>query len=152
MVIDVSHANEKTFWDILETSTKPVIATHSNLRSLAAAERNLTDQQFKALAEMGGLSGLNAARNFIDSDPQNQDAAHLANHALRMKELAGIQAIGIGFDFMDFFDHHESSMGQDLSSARMAQNLIAALRAKFKEEEVERIAWRNTVDFLKRWL
>ena len=54
MVVDVSHANEKTFWGIYETSTKPIIASHSNARSLCDHVRNLTDEQIKAIAETGG--------------------------------------------------------------------------------------------------
>lgn len=152
MVIDVSHANEKTFWDILETSSQPIIATHSNLRSLCNVERNLTDQQFKALAQKGGLSGLNAAKNFIHPNPELQDAEHLALHAKEMAALVGVDAIAVGFDFMDFFDSQTSSMGKDLSSAKEAQNLIHALRQHFSEEEVTKIAYRNASEFLKKML
>lgn len=152
MVIDVSHANEKTFWDILEVSSKPVIATHSNVRHFAQVDRNLSDQQLLALAQKGGLTGLNAAKSFIDDRPEHQDAAHLAEHAAYIKEMVGIDALGIGFDFMDFFAGHGSSMGNDLSSARQAQNLIAALREYFSEDEIERIAYKNTLEFLKKWL
>lgn len=152
LIIDVSHANEKTFWDILEASSKPVIATHSNLRFFANVDRNLSDQQFKALAEKGGLSGLNAAKNFIAANPQDQNAAQLALHAVRMKELAGIEHIGVGFDFMDYFGDHENAMGSDLSSALQAQNLVKALQDHFSEEETEQIVWNNTVRFLKQWL
>jgi membrane dipeptidase len=55
MMVDVSHVSDKTFWDIIETSTKPVIATHSNARSLADVPRNLTDEQIKAIARGGGV-------------------------------------------------------------------------------------------------
>lgn len=152
MIIDVSHANEKTFWDILALSSKPVIATHSNMRKLANVDRNLSDQQFLALAEKGGLSGLNAARNFIDANTENQDSTHLAMHAVRMKELAGIEHIAIGFDFMDFLGDYDNSMAKDLNSAKEAQNMVNALRKFFTEQEVEKITWSNAVEFLKKWL
>lgn len=152
MIIDVSHANEKTFWDILALSSKPVIATHSNMRKLANVDRNLSDQQFLALAEKGGLSGLNAARNFIDANTENQDSDHLAMHAVRMKELAGIEHIAIGFDFMDFLGDYDNSMAKDLNSAKEAQNMVNALKKFFTEEEVEKITWSNAVEFLKKWL
>ncbi|HVF87067.1 MAG TPA: dipeptidase [Pyrinomonadaceae bacterium] len=55
MIIDVSHVSDKTFWDIIEASTKPVIATHSNARALTNVPRNLTDEQIRALAAKGGV-------------------------------------------------------------------------------------------------
>jgi membrane dipeptidase len=55
MMVDVSHVSDKTFWDIVETSTKPVIATHSNARAIADVPRNLTDEQIRALARTGGV-------------------------------------------------------------------------------------------------
>jgi membrane dipeptidase len=55
MMVDVSHVSDKTFWDILETSTKPVIATHSNARAVADSHRNLTDEMIRALAAKGGV-------------------------------------------------------------------------------------------------
>jgi membrane dipeptidase len=55
MMVDVSHVSDKTFWDIMETSTKPVVATHSNARALADAPRNLTDDMIRALAAKGGV-------------------------------------------------------------------------------------------------
>ena len=55
IMVDVSHVSDKTFWDIIDTSTKPVIATHSNARSLAAVARNLDDEQIRALARTHGV-------------------------------------------------------------------------------------------------
>ena len=55
MLVDVSHVSDKTFWDIVETSTSPVVATHSNCRALADAPRNLTDDMIRAIAETGGV-------------------------------------------------------------------------------------------------
>ena len=55
MMIDVSHVSDKTFWDIVNTSNKPVIATHSGCRAIANVPRNLTDEMIKALARTGGV-------------------------------------------------------------------------------------------------
>ena len=77
MIIDVSHTNEKSFWDVLDTSTKPVIATHSNARQLSNVDRNLTDQQIKALIQNEGLIGLVAARWFVSKDESIQNANQL---------------------------------------------------------------------------
>jgi membrane dipeptidase len=55
MMVDVSHVSDKTFWDIIETSTAPVVATHSGVRALVDVPRNLTDEQLRALARTGGV-------------------------------------------------------------------------------------------------
>lgn len=153
MIIDVSHANEKTFWDILNYSTKPVIATHSNLRTLCCVDRNLTDQQYKALSENGGLCGLVSAVYGISLVPENQNVLQLAKHAVKMKELASVENIGVGFDYMDFLEEEDGNdTGVGLSNARDSQNLVKALRQFFTEQETEKIVWSNSVNFLKKWL
>jgi membrane dipeptidase len=67
MIIDVSHAHDETFWDVLRISTKPVVASHSCARALAGHFRNLTDDMLKALAENGGMVGINFAPAFLNS-------------------------------------------------------------------------------------
>ena len=137
MILDVSHTNEKTFWDMVEVVRGPLIATHSNTRALCEVHRNLTDQQIMAIAAKGGVIGLNAARNFIDSNPEHQDALHLA----------------VGFDFMDFFEDHATSMGTDLTSALQAQNLIQGLRAQgFSEDECQAVGYDNALRVLRQTL
>ncbi|HEX8455844.1 MAG TPA: dipeptidase [Pyrinomonadaceae bacterium] len=72
IMVDVSHVSDKTFWDIVETSTKPVIATHSGVRSIVNVPRNLTDDQLRALARTGGLCAVVFYPRFIE--PGWQDA------------------------------------------------------------------------------
>ena len=72
IMVDVSHVSDKTFWDIIETSTKPVIATHSGVRSIVNVPRNLTDDQLRALAGTGGLCAVVFYPRFIE--PGWQDA------------------------------------------------------------------------------
>ena len=66
MMIDVSHVSDKTFWDVLETSTSPVIASHSSARAVTPSHRNLTDEQLRALAKQGGVALVNFYPAFID--------------------------------------------------------------------------------------
>ncbi len=152
MIIDVSHANEKTFWDIIECSERPIIATHSNYRDLCNVERNLTFQQLKAIAQKGGLVGLNAAKNFVDPNPELQDVAHLAKHGIEMTKVVGIDHIAIGFDFMDFFESDRSFMAKGLESADVAQNLLIELQNELSIEDVSKIASENAIRFLKKEL
>ena len=73
ILIDVSHLNEPGFWDVIETSQKPFVASHSNARAICDHERNLTDRQIKALAEKGGLMGINYAVGFLVKGAQRSD-------------------------------------------------------------------------------
>lgn len=157
MIIDVSHINEAGFWDIIKTSSKPVIATHSNIRELSSHQRNLTIQQLKAIALKGGLVGLNAAGDFIDSCKEKQTALHLAKHAKFMADIVGVKHIACGFDYMDFIEDTDGSfndsMALDLKDASYSQNLVKALQdVGFNKEEVEMICFKNVYNFLKEQL
>ena len=68
MFIDVSHLNDEGFWDLMEIASRPVIASHSNCRSLADTMRNLDDEQIRALAKNGGVIGMNSVNMFTDPD------------------------------------------------------------------------------------
>ncbi|MFL6227608.1 MAG: dipeptidase [Pyrinomonadaceae bacterium] len=84
MMPDVSHVSDKTFWDIVETSTKPVIATHSNARALVNVPRNLTDDQIRALAETGGVCSVVFYPRFVEAtwqDAQRRVDAEIADAA-----------------------------------------------------------------------
>ena len=67
MIIDVSHSSDKTFWDVLRLSKAPVVASHSCCRALSPHHRNLSDEMLKALAEKGGVVGINFSASFLDS-------------------------------------------------------------------------------------
>lgn len=151
MIVDVSHANEKTFWDVVSATDRPVIASHSNARFLCDHQRNLTVQQIKAIGAKGGLIGLNAASYFVDEDKDKQDVNHLAKHARYLADLIGVEHVACGFDFMDFLDDYgDDEMAKGLHDASMAQNLIEALKLEgFSEYEISRIAFYNVFDFLK---
>ncbi|MEG1917873.1 MAG: membrane dipeptidase [Oscillospiraceae bacterium] len=104
MLVDVSHLNEKSFWDVVKTATKPICASHSNAKALCSAARNLTDDQLRAVRDLDGVVGLNAFNLFVDDDPTKQDVAHLARHAAHMIDVMGIEHVGCGFDFYEFLE------------------------------------------------
>lgn len=150
MIVDVSHANEKTFWDILDTSELPVIATHSNAKGLCFVERNLTDQQIRALAGKGGLIGMNACNTFIDKDMEKQTARKLAAHAGYIAGLVGVEHVACGFDFGAYYAEEKH---YDIFAPEQAQNFIRGLYEEgFNEEEVRDIAYGNVIRFLRRYM
>jgi membrane dipeptidase len=75
MIVDVSHVSDKTFYDVLQVTTKPVIASHSSCRSFSDVPRNMTDDMFRALAQNGGVVGVNFGAAFLNQ----QDAEELKN-------------------------------------------------------------------------
>lgn len=150
MIIDVSHANEKTFWDLMDASQLPLIATHSNAKSLCTVERNLTNQQIRALAEKGGLIGMNACESFISDIPEKRTARTLAAHARYIADLAGPEHVACGFDFGAYYGSKQS---HDLRSPEQTQNFIEGLREEgFSEEEIKDIAYRNVLRFLEEYM
>lgn len=149
MIVDVSHANEKTFWDIMDNSSALVIASHSNVRTLCDHPRNLRDNQIDAIKQRGGIIGVVSAPIFVDKDKEKQDIAHLIDHIAYLKQRIGIERVALGFDFMDFYDDCEDFYTKGLRDSSQASNLITALQAAgFSFEEIEGIAYKNGVDIL----
>ncbi|MBI4278902.1 MAG: membrane dipeptidase [Armatimonadetes bacterium] len=99
IVIDVSHISEAGFWDVIEQRTGPVIATHSNARALCDHPRNLTNEQLRALAQLGGVAGLNFYPGFVKADaPTIED---LLNHVEYIADLVGVDHAGLGPDYVN---------------------------------------------------
>ncbi len=98
MIADVSHINERGFYDVAYLSEKPFIASHSNSKSLCSHVRNLTDEQFKVIIEKNGVVGINIFPEFL-SDNGNGTIEDIVRHIDHFMELGGENHIGIGSDF-----------------------------------------------------
>lgn len=98
IIVDVSHLSDASFWSVLKHARKPVIASHSNARSLCNHPRNLTDDQIRAVAETGGIVGVLAHPAVID--PENPVVGRVADHVEHMVNLIGIDRVGLGVDFV----------------------------------------------------
>jgi membrane dipeptidase len=102
VAIDVSHLNERGFWDVAELTNAPLVATHSNAYALCPSTRNLTDPQLDAIAASGGMVGLNFAVNFLREDAaRNADTPLevMVRHVDYLVERVGIDCVGFGSDF-----------------------------------------------------
>lgn len=104
IIIDVSHLNDPSFWDVMKYTKAPVIASHSNCRSLLDHPRNLTDDQIKAVADAGGVIGVNACRGLVG----NPDLSCLLDHIDHLVKLGGINHVGMGPDFADYLIQYMS--------------------------------------------
>ena len=149
ITVDVSHLSDKGFWDIANHSTRPFAASHSNCRALSPHNRNLTDEMIRALAEKGGIAGLNYCASFVDADSAHpklcrSTVERLAKHAAHFKQVGGIEVISLGSDFDGIGGQHELETAADMPL------LAEALRREgFTEDEVEAIYWRNAYRFFK---
>jgi membrane dipeptidase len=92
MIIDVSHSGEKTFWDVLETSSKPIIASHSCTKALCLHYRNLSDAQIKAIGQNGGVIFINFYPGYLDSDFGQKYEAMRKSSAAYMDSLNMVYA------------------------------------------------------------
>ena len=141
ILVDVSHLNERGFWDVADVSTAPLVASHSGAHVLCASPRNLTDDQLRAIGERRGLVGINFHVGFLRADgAENPDTplALIVEHAAHVAQVAGVDCVGLGSDF------DGATMPAPLGDVTGLPALLGALRdAGFSEEEVEGIAFRN---------
>lgn len=144
MLIDLSHAAESTFWQVLKQSTQPVVCSHSSCRALCNHQRNLTDEQMTALAAKGGVVQVTMYSGFLRSEGEatlNDFIAHL-EHAIA---IAGIEHVGIGTDF----DGDGSVVG--CSSASQLPNITRELlRRGYSEGDIEKIWGGNWLRVMRQ--
>jgi len=99
IVADISHINDKAFFEVLEHSTKPPLMSHTAVFSLCNNYRCLTDDQIKALASVGGAMGITFVHQYIHSDPEKATIDRVVEHICYVADLVGIDHVGIGSDF-----------------------------------------------------
>lgn len=87
MLVDLSHVGVQTFWDAINTTTKPVLVSHSNCHAICPVPRNLTDEQIKAIGKNGGVIHLNFYSGFVDSSFKQKETAFLQTHARELDSL-----------------------------------------------------------------
>lgn len=119
MLIDVSHAGEQTFWDVIKVSTRPIIASHSCVYNLTPHRRNLKDDQIKAMAKNGGVIQLNFNPGFIDSSFDKKEIAFMKIHAAEYDSLI---KSGMG-DFYSM-DHLFAKYAEEANSMRPPLSLL----------------------------
>ena len=145
VLIDVSHASESTFWDVLRCSSQPVVATHSSSKALYRHNRNLSDEQLRALAQQGGVAQACPLGGFLRRDARNATLADFMKHLLHMIEVAGIDHVGIGTDF-DGGGGVKGCNGDD----ELIHITVALLEAGFSEEEIAKIWGGNFLRVLRQ--
>jgi len=146
IIVDVSHLSERAFYDVLEASARPVVASHSNARSVCGHPRNLTDGQIRSIIEAGGLIGLTFVPWFV-KDGDGAAPEDLIPHVERVLELGGEQALALGSDY-DGIDRHIPG----LSGPRGTVELLELLAARYGDGLAVSIARGNAFRFLSNQL
>lgn len=153
-LVDVSHLDEKSFWDLYYHSEKPIIASHSNARAVYDHERNLTDDQLEAIASRRGIVGLNAYWQFVDAE--NPTVDRFIDHAIHIADKIGVDSLGFGFDFLDYLEPYDFGAGpsgttRGLEDVTKIPALLERMSARgFSDDEIEAISYGNAMRILKR--
>lgn len=144
ILADVSHLNERGFWDIVEHMELPPVASHSNCRALCDVFRNLTDDQIRAVIEKKGFIGINFFSAFLAKDrPATLD--DVLAHIDHIAEMGGIDVIGFGSDY-DGISRWPEGLG-DASTFPMLLELLS--KHGYTDEQVAKIAGLNYWRVLK---
>ncbi|MGM0410574.1 MAG: dipeptidase [Bacillota bacterium] len=138
MIIDLSHLTPRSFWDVIEITKGPVVASHSNVKRLCNHKRNLNDKQIKAIAEKNGLIGINFSPEFIKESSKVR-IEDIVEHIKYIKNLVGIDYIALGTDYDGI-----SETPDKLDNIGDLPNLFKVLeKNNFKEEEIVKIKRDN---------
>ena len=148
ILIDLSHINERGFWDVAATSDAPLVATHSNAHAISPHSRNLTDRQLAAIGETGGMVGVNFATSFLRPDGRHgrdTPAELIIRHIEYLLEHVGEEGVGLGSDF------DGTMVPPELGNAAGLQVLVQAMRERgFGEPLIEKVCFRNWLRVLRR--
>lgn len=151
-LVDVSHLDEQTFWDIYRLRDYPLFASHSNARALCDHDRNLTDEQLKAIAERNGIIGINAYAGFLKEGQASLD--DYIDHIEYIADLIGVEHVAVGFDFMNYLAPHDlgtsfSKITADLESISDLPKLTERMFSRgWKQKEINMITEENAKRYL----
>ena len=143
MLVDVSHISDEGFWDIMEQTQAPVLATHSNSRALCGHSRNLTDDMFRAICRTGGVAGINQYADFLGESPTLDTVCDHIFHFMELDPTGKHIALGSDLDGCE-----QLSQGFEgiQSYPALAQRL---LERGLREEMIRDIFWNNALNVLR---
>lgn len=139
MIVDVSHASDKTFYDVADIVKGPFIASHSNCRELCGHTRNLTDDMIRIVAEHGGVSGLNYCPAFIKTGADYITADDFADHVLHFIKVGGEDVVGLGSDF----DGINSKKLQVRDPSHLPMLWDTLVKRGLTEEQADKVFYKN---------
>lgn len=159
MMVDISHIGDKTFWDVIEVTQSPVIASHSSARALTNVPRNLSDEMLRAIAKNGGVVMVNFYNGFINTEyarpgmPKPTRPAETATMDMLMQhfehliKVAGIDHVGIGSDF-DGIEGLAPTGMEDVS--KLPNITYELLKRGYSESDVRKVLGENLLRVMAR--
>ena len=144
ILIDVSHISDQGFWDIMEITSKPILATHSNSRAVWEHPRNITDDMYLAICRTGGTVGINLYKDFLGNNPTIDT---VCDHILHFLQVAGTDKhISLGSDF-DGIDSLPAGISGIQDYPKLADRLLSL---GLSDKTVENIFWNNALGVIER--
>ena len=144
MLVDVSHISDEAFWDIIKITEAPIVATHSNSRTICNQSRNLTDDMFRAICQTGGIAGYNMCAEFTGMEPNLDTVCDHFLHFLELDpsakhialggDLDGVSQLPAGFDGVQSWP----ALAQFLKKRGVGENMILD------------IFWNNGIGVMER--
>lgn len=144
MVVDVSHMSKKSFWDTIETSKSPIIASHSGVDAIRNHPRNLDDEQLKALAKNGGVVGIVLSKNFL-TDKETGSVKDFVDHVDYAVDLIGEDHVGIGSDF------DGTTIPEDIKNSSEMYKIVDEMFSRgYEDKSIEKILGGNMLRVLRK--
>lgn len=159
MIMDVSHTNERTFWDIAKVGGGPIMASHSNAWALKNHTRNLTDCQLLEIRDTNGIVGLNSFNELVSERVEEQTVEGLIRHADYIANKIGVEHLALGFDFCEFlgdeaagaFSDQENTFTKGLEDCSHVPFMLEKMReAGFSDKEMDMICTGNWHQLIRR--
>ncbi|MBS5875785.1 MAG: membrane dipeptidase [Prevotella sp.] len=134
IMVDLSHAGEKSFYDALSISSKPIVCSHSNCKALCDVPRNLTDDQLRVLAKHGGVAHITLYHGFLRNDSQEATVMDAIAHLEHAISVMGIEHVGLGTDF-----DGDGGIRGLADSSELINFTLHLLRRRYSERDIARI-------------
>jgi len=148
IIIDISHLSDGGAYDVFKHSRNPIVATHSNARTIVNNTRNMTDDMIRKLSETGGIIGLNFCGEFLGDD-EVSNVKNMVRHIKHIIRTGGIESIAIGTDF----DGDIDDGNMEIQNIGEIEKLEIGLRKEgFTYDEIEKIFYKNALRVFKEIL
>ncbi len=146
IIVDISHASDKLFYEVAEICSKPIIATHSDSRAVTHHPRNLADEQINVIIHKGGLIGLNFHNAFLNNEPQKACKFDILKHTEHFLSLGAQDNLCFGSDF------DGCTLPKDIKgSESMADIYEMFLKHNYKESIIKKIFYENAQNFFENF-
>lgn len=145
MIIDLAHANERTFDDVISLAKGPIVISHGNTKSRCNHRRNYTDEQLLKIKATGGVIGICGIADFISDKVEEQTVQYMVQHIDHAVKVMGIDHVGLGFDFCYYL--YPGALGtkvEGLRTIKDTSNIFTELQSLgYSDQDIEKIKHKN---------